>query len=132
MIGLAKLLDGLMVLYILAATVFGVRTSHVHADDLLASIVGALLGVTLLIMLALPYYLSLTTLSTFHERRARLVRWLHRMLITLALGAMVLALINGFSPMRMMLLLMLVIAVSVVNLLALAQRRARDHRLGYS
>ncbi|AKJ67976.1 hypothetical protein PATSB16_18530 [Pandoraea thiooxydans] len=130
MIRFAKFLDSLMLLYLGVGTALSARSIGMDADQhTLVSVLGILLGVAVMMLFVLPYYFSLTSLSTCTARRVRLVRWMHGVLVLLAFFGMLIAISRDVDSRRVFLLLATVIIVSVVNLLALADLAAVVRRI---
>ncbi|WP_353192430.1 hypothetical protein [Pandoraea pnomenusa] len=119
----AIVLDGLMLLYLAAATVVGVQSSAADGHALLTSVLGVLLALCLLALLAAPFYVSLVVLVAQSERHLRLAAWLHRLLLTLMVAAAVISLLASDTFEVSASLFALVAGVCIVNLVALSRRR---------
>lgn len=120
---LAIVLDGLMLLYLAAATVVGVQSSAADGHALLASVLGVLLALCVLAMLAAPFYVSLVVLVTQTERHLRLASWLHRVLLALMVAAIAVSLLGDHTVEVSASLFALVAIVCIVNLVVLSRRR---------
>ncbi|VVD94554.1 hypothetical protein PCA20602_01815 [Pandoraea capi] len=120
---LAIVLDGLMLLYLAAATVVGVQSSAADGHELLASVLGVLLALCVLAAIAAPFYVSLVVLIAQSERHLRLAAWLHRMLLSLMILLTVFSLLAHDTVEVSAPLFVLVAVVCVVNLIALSRRR---------
>ncbi|VVE86535.1 hypothetical protein [Pandoraea bronchicola] len=121
---LAIVLDGLMVLYLAAATVVGVQSSAADGHELLASVLGVLLALCVLALLAAPFYVSLVVLVAQSERHLRLAAWLHRGMLALMIGLTLISLLASDTIEVSAPLFVLVAVVCVVNLIALSRWRA--------
>ncbi|AKM30858.1 hypothetical protein AB870_13220 [Pandoraea faecigallinarum] len=120
---LAIVLDGLMLLYLAAATVAGVQSSAADGHEWLANVLGVLLALCVLAVLAAPFYVSLVVLVAQSERHLRLAAWLHRVLLTLMVMLTVFSLLARDTVEVSVPLFVLVAAVCIVNLVALSRRR---------
>ncbi|MCI3207498.1 MULTISPECIES: hypothetical protein [Pandoraea] len=120
---LAIVLDGLMLLYLAAATVVGVQSSAADGHELLTSVLGVLLALCVLAAIAAPFYVSLVVLIAQSERHLRLAAWLHRMLLSLMILLTVFSLLAHDTVEVSAPLFVLVAVVCVVNLIALSRRR---------
>ncbi len=120
---LAIVLDGLMLLYLAAATVVGVQSSAADGHELLASVLGVLLALCVLAVIAAPFYVSLVVLVAQSERHLKLAAWLHRVLLTLMVALTLVSLLARDTIEVSAPLFVLVALVCVVNLVALSRRR---------
>ncbi|AJP56097.1 hypothetical protein UC34_02010 [Pandoraea vervacti] len=120
---LAIVLDGLMLLYLAAATVVGVQSSAADGHELLASVLGVLLALCVLAVIAAPFYVSLVVLVAQSERYLRLAAWLHRVMLTLMVLLSAFSLLARDTVEVSAPLFVLVALVCVVNLVALSRRR---------
>ncbi|VVD73838.1 hypothetical protein [Pandoraea anhela] len=120
---LAIVLDGLMLLYLAAATVVGVQSSAPDGHGLLASVLGVLLALLVLALIAAPFYVSLVVLVAQSERHLRLAAWLHRVLLSLMIVLTVFSLLARDTIEVSAPLFVLVAVVCIVNLVALSRRR---------
>ncbi|AKC69188.1 hypothetical protein [Pandoraea oxalativorans] len=120
---LAIVLDGLMLLYLAAATVVGVQSSAADGHELLASVLGVLLALCVLAVIAAPFYVSLVVLVAQSERHLKLAAWLHRVLLTLMVALTLVSLLARDTIEISAPLFVLVAVVCVVNLVALSRRR---------
>lgn len=120
---LAIALDGLMLLYLSAATVVGVQSSTAGGPEMLASTLGILLALCVLALIAAPFYVSLVVLIAQSERHLHLAAWLHRILLTLMVGLTLISLLARDTIEVCAPLFVLVAAVCIVNLVALSRRR---------
>ncbi|QHE90682.1 hypothetical protein [Pandoraea fibrosis] len=120
---LAIVLDGLMLLYLAAATVVGVQSSAADGHELLASVLGVLLALCVLALLAAPFYVSLVVLVAQSERHLRLAAWLHRAMLALMIGLTSISVLARDTIEVSAPLFVLVAVVCVVNLVALSRRR---------
>lgn len=120
---LAIVLDGLMLLYLAAATVVGVHGSAAHGHEPVASALGIALALVALALLAAPFYVSLVVLVAQNERHLRLAAWLHRALLALMVGLTLVSVLAGQGVEISAPLFVLVAAVCVVNLVVLSRRR---------
>lgn len=119
---LAIVLDGLMLLYLAAATVVGVQSSA-DGHEMLASVLGVILALCTLALIAAPFYVSLVVLVAQSERHLRLAAWLHRVLLTLMIVLTLFSLLARDTVEVSAPLFVLVAAVCIVNLVALSRRR---------
>jgi len=120
---LAIVLDGLMLLYLAAATVVGVQSSAADGHELLTSVLGVLLALCVLAVIAAPFYVSLVVLVAQSERHLKLAAWLHRVLLTLMVALTLISLLARDTIEVSAPLFVLVALVCVVNLVALSRRR---------
>ncbi|MCE4060986.1 hypothetical protein LXM60_12295 [Pandoraea sputorum] len=120
---LAIVLDGLMLLYLAAATVVGVQSSAADGHELLTSVLGVLLALCVLALIAAPFYVSLVVLVAQSERHLKLAAWLHRVLLTLMVALTLVSLLARDTIEVSAPLFVLVALVCVVNLVALSRRR---------
>lgn len=120
---LAIVLDGLMLLYLAAATVVGVQSSAADGHELLASVLGVLLALCVLAVIAAPFYVSLVVLVAQSERHLKLAAWLHRVLLTLMIALTLVSLLARDTIEISAPLFVFVAVVCVVNLVALSRRR---------
>lgn len=120
---LAIVLDGLMLLYLAAATVVGVQSSAADGHELLTSVLGVLLALCVLAVIAAPFYVSLVVLVAQSERHLKLAAWLHRVLLTLMIALTLVSLLARDTIEISAPLFVLVALVCVVNLVALSRRR---------
>ncbi|AJC20768.1 hypothetical protein [Pandoraea pulmonicola] len=120
---IAIALNGLMLLYLAAATVVGVQSSTAGGPERLASALGILLALCVLALIAAPFYVSLVVLIAQSERHLRLAAWLHRILLTLMIGLTFISLLARDTIEVSASLFVLVAAVCIVNLVALSRRR---------
>ncbi|AJC15743.1 MULTISPECIES: hypothetical protein [Pandoraea] len=120
---LAIVLDGLMLLYLAAATVVGVQSSAADGHELLTSVLGVLLALCVLAVIAAPFYVSLVVLVAQSERHLKLAAWLHRVLLTLMVALTLVSLLARDTIEVSAPLFVLVALVCVVNLVALSRRR---------
>ncbi|VVD85961.1 hypothetical protein PEP31012_01353 [Pandoraea eparura] len=120
---LAIVLDGLMLLYLAAATVVGVQSSATDGHELLASVLGVLLALCVLALIAAPFYVSLVVLVAQSERHLRLATWLHRALLTIMVALTLVSLLARDTIEVSAPLFALVAGVCIVNLVALSRRR---------
>ncbi|VVE74850.1 hypothetical protein [Pandoraea sputorum] len=120
---LAIVLDGLMLLYLAAATVVGVQSSAADGHELLTSVLGVLLALCVLAVIAAPFYVSLVVLVAQSERHLKLAAWLHRVLLTLMVALTLVSLLAHDTIEVSAPLFVLVALVCVVNLVALSRRR---------
>lgn len=120
---LAIVLDGLMLLYLAAATVVGVQSSAADGHELLPSVLGVLVALCVLALLAAPFYVSFVVLVTQSERHLRLASWLHRAMLTLMIGLTLISMLARDTIEVSAPLFVLVAVVCVVNLVALSRRR---------
>ncbi|MBN4667672.1 hypothetical protein HUS70_01650 [Pandoraea nosoerga] len=119
---LAIVLDGLMLLYLAAATVVGVQSSA-SSGERLASVLGIVLALCVLALIAAPFYVSLVVLVAQSERHLRLAAWLHRLLLAIMLALTLVSLLARDTLEVSAPLFVLVAAVCIVNLVALSRRR---------
>lgn len=119
---LAIVLDGLMLLYLAAATVVGVQSSA-SGGERLASVLGIVLALCVLALIAAPFYVSLVVLVAQSERHLRLAAWLHRLLLAIMLALTLVSLLARDTLEVSAPLFVLVAAVCIVNLVALSRRR---------
>lgn len=120
---LAIVLDGLMLLYLAAATVVGLHSSD-PTPDALSGALGVALALLALAMLAAPFYVSLVVLVAQTERYLRLAAWLHRLLLGLMVGLTLISVLAGRGVEISAPLFVLVAVVSAVNLVALSRWRS--------
>ena len=120
---LAMILNGLMLLYLAAATAVGVQSSAADGHALLASVLGVMLALCVLALLAAPFYVSLIVLVTQSERHLRLAAWLHGVLLTLMVTLTLISLLARDTIEVSAPLFGFVAAVCIVNLVALSRRR---------
>jgi len=120
---LAIILDGLMLLYLAAATVVGVQASAADGHEMLASVLGALLAVFTLALLAAPFYVSLVVLVAQSERHLRLAACLQWVLLGLMVALTLVSFLASDTIEVSAPLFVLVAVVCVVNLVALSRRR---------
>ncbi|VVE60188.1 hypothetical protein PAN31117_00158 [Pandoraea anapnoica] len=120
---LAIVLDGLMLLYLAAATVVGVQSSAADGHERLTSVLGVLLALCVLAVIAAPFYVSLVVLVAQSERHLKLAAWLHRVLLTLMVALTLISLLARDTIEVSAPLFVLVALVCVVNLVALSRRR---------
>ncbi|MFK0377351.1 hypothetical protein [Pandoraea sp. NPDC090278] len=120
---LAIVLDGLMLLYLAAATVVGVQSSAADGHELLTSVLGVLLALCVLAVIAAPFYVSLVVLVAQSERHLKLAAWLHRVLLTLMVALTLISLLARDTIEVSAPLFVLVALVCIVNLVALSRRR---------
>ena len=120
---LAIVLDGLMLLYLAAATVVGVQSSAADGHELLTSVLGVLLALCVLAAIAAPFYVSLVVLVAQSERHLRLAAWLHRIMLALMVALTLISLLARDTIEVSAPLFVLVAAVCIVNLVALSRRR---------
>ncbi|MFJ2995768.1 hypothetical protein [Pandoraea sp. NPDC087047] len=120
---LAIVLDGLMLLYLAAATVVGVQSSATDGHPLLASVLGVLLACCVLAVIAAPFYVSLVVLVAQSERHLRLAAWLHRVLLTVMVVLILISMLARDTIEVSAPLFVLVAVVCIVNLVALSKRR---------
>ncbi|VVD89495.1 hypothetical protein PAQ31011_01550 [Pandoraea aquatica] len=120
---LAIVLDGLMLLYLAAATVVGVQSSAADGHEMLTSVLGVLLALCVLGVIAAPFYVSLVVLVAQSERHLKLAAWLHRVLLTLMVALTLISLLARDTIEVSAPLFVLVALVCVVNLVALSRRR---------
>ena len=120
---LAIVLDGLMLLYLAAATVVGVQSSAADGHELLTSVLGVLLALCVLAAIAAPFYVSLVVLVAQSERHLRLAAWLHRIMLALMVALTLISLLARDTIEVSAPLFVLVAVVCIVNLVALSRRR---------
>ncbi|VVD67404.1 hypothetical protein [Pandoraea terrigena] len=120
---LAIVLNGLMLLYLAAATVVGVQSSAADGHELLTSVLGVLLALCVLALIAAPFYVSLVVLVAQSERHLRLATWLHRALLTIMVALTLVSLLARDTIEVSAPLFALVAGVCFVNLVALSRRR---------
>lgn len=120
---LAIILDGLMLLYLAAATVVGVQASAADGHGMLASVLGVMLAVFALALLAAPFYVSLVVLVAQSERLLRLATALHWLLLALMTALTLISFLASDTIEVSATLFVLVAVVCIVNLVVLSRRR---------
>ena len=119
----AIVLDGLMLLYLAAATVVGVQSSAADGHALLTNVLGVLLALCVLALFAAPVYVSLVVLVAQSERHLRLATWLHRAMLAIMVALTLVSLLARDTIEVSAPLFALVALVCIVNLVALSRRR---------